>query len=143
MTLDTFNQAWTADRRTFDWVDASPRFAWPSDHEVAEGDAERWRGIVDLLLGWRSDPSRLIAEDIEPPQIAVIDHALRVCDAWRRAPYTPPDRVLPDAEGGLAFEWYREPWFSDLEFERDGRATWRVYSDSRPIERGHFFWKPQ
>src|SRR5689334_14669473 len=119
MIITRFNGAFTADVFRAGPIDVPNQFSFTGAGAESTGDRERWREIVDLLLTWRVDSSKLIAEGLEPPAREVIEAVLRSVVIWRNRVSRPPDRVMPNDDGGIALEWYREPWDYDVEFARD------------------------
>jgi len=142
MTTAHFNEAWTADLRGIAWTDPGLESGLTPGTTGTADPEDRRREIVDLLLAWRSDPNQLRADEMEPPSADLIDAALRILHGWRSVGPPPPDRVVPNAEGGLAFEWYPDPWFFDLELFADGSAEWSISKDVRLVARESMRWRP-
>jgi len=140
MTPTTFNEAWTGNRIASTWSEPSPRFSSRGSRQ-REGQEARYREIIELFNGWLSDPTQLQAEDLSPPARGVTEYVVQACQVWLQKNHPLPDRVFPEAEGGLVLEWFREPTYIALELSADGRALWASYRDSSPAGRGSFLWK--
>lgn len=140
MSTVRFNSAFTEDVRRTDHADAPNRFTFTGTGSESTGDRERWGEIVDLLLGWLTDTSRLVAEGVTPPDRAVTDALLANVVAWRQRGTRPPDRVMPDDDGGIALEWYREPIDHEVELRRDGSVHTATYREGQLVSRGTGRW---
>lgn len=86
--------------------------------EVQPGEAERirWQRLIDgRLLAWLSDPSQLADDGIDAPERGIIRHALDIAEYLRNEGNPAPEKVVPDPNGGMVFEW------------RDGGITETIY----------------
>ena len=64
-----------------------------------------WAGLIDdPLLRWMTGPFGVDEEGFEPPGKEVVRLACRIAHRYGAEGRTPPDRVVPDGDGGLAFE---------------------------------------
>lgn len=65
-----------------------------------------WQQVIDeYLTPWILDPTSLEEEDLEPPSLEILRLACRVARYLRDENWVPPLRVVPDGEGGVAFEF--------------------------------------
>lgn len=114
----------------------------------------------EVLLGSRSDPSRVEwdkiiddkllhrfasyvfdvrdDDDLEWPGRDPLAVACRVAQDLRNAGVAPPTGVVPDGEGGLAFEWRNADLFSSLEVKKDGSVELRQFHGGRLLRRQRF-----
>lgn len=77
---------------------------------ACQGRRQAWQSIIDnRLIGWANDPAALEDDGLEAPSRQVIDLACALCYAAMRAETQPPDRVVPDGDGGLSMEWKLGP----------------------------------
>ena len=90
----------------------TPVFAGANVREAelaGSGEARRrreaWDSVIDrYLVEWGRDASALEDEDFVPPGLEVVKLACEVAMEFRDEGLPPPIRVVPDGEGGLAFE---------------------------------------
>lgn len=92
-----------------------------SEEQAAREDREAWQRIIDdFLIEWGKDPSTLDDEEIVPPSREIIHAASQVAIALRDGGEPAPLRVVPDGDGGIAFEYRSEGWFRSLSICEDG-----------------------
>lgn len=98
--------------------------------------AEAWQELVDeKFIEWGRRPGREEDEDglVWPSLTAVgraCDLAAFLQDIWR-----PPDRVVPDGDGGIAFEWYRDLDSISINVQEDGTIEALCFENCRLVER--------
>ncbi len=83
------------------------------DHDI---DLQtQWQSLIDhTLIEWGRNPAQLEDEGVEPPNAETIAVAIDLARAvLKQAGLRPPDSVVPDANGGIVFEW-REDGVSRL-----------------------------
>ncbi len=95
-----------------------------------------WKQVIDdQLIEWGKDPSRLEDDGIEPPSGAIIGLACDLVRTMRDKGLPPPLRVVPDGDGGIAFEWKNGPVFQTIEIEEDGSIELITFENSRLVSR--------
>ena len=93
-----------------------------------------WDAMISQLLQWSDDPAEAGDDDgFDPPSYTAIGQALELARAWRDAEMVPPLRVLPDGEGGIAFERREGPSFKSLRVSADGTVELLAFENSRLI----------
>jgi hypothetical protein len=66
---------------------------------------EGWQRVVDKLDDWLRNPAQLEDEGIDQPTGRIVRIALDIAEQYREADvFAPPDRVIPDPNGGIVFE---------------------------------------
>ncbi|MBI4716805.1 MAG: hypothetical protein HY763_03295 [Planctomycetes bacterium] len=106
--------------------------------ERARASRGAWQhAIDDYLIEWGRHPEQLADEALDlvaPTPIAIriaSDLAMRARDnAW-----PPPLRVVPDGEGGIAFELRAGAVFQSLEVSGDGVLELLTFRDSKLVSR--------
>src|SRR5439155_3456622 len=82
-------------------------YAEPPVGRGTRSDDERggWRQAIELqLLEWSLHPEEPEEEGIEAPSRATIVLAIQVARRMGQSAVPEPDRVVPDAHGGIIFE---------------------------------------
>ena len=102
----------------------------------SERDAERnrvdWEKVIDYqLVEWGRDPSVFADDGLEPPSIDTIALARKVAVVLREHGWESPQRVIPDGEGGMAFEWADGPVFESVDIGADGTVEQTVFRDCK------------
>jgi hypothetical protein len=73
---------------------------------VSREGSQAWQTVIDTqLLEWANDPQSLEDDGLEAPSREVIHLACRLCHEAMQANMRPPDRVVPDGDGGVSMEW--------------------------------------
>ena len=99
---------------------------------VDEAKYEGWQRIIDdYLIEWGLNPDQLADDDLIPPSKQVIGYANRVAIALREAKWSPPLRVVPDGEGGIAFEQRSGDFFQSLEIRADATIELSTFKNCR------------
>ncbi len=77
----------------------------PSGSELKKLNAEGWRRTInEPLIDWGRDPSQLEDEGIDPPSRAIVTLALQFAMFLRDQNVAPPDRAIPNGDGGIVFK---------------------------------------
>ncbi len=96
-----------------------------------------WQEIIDnKLIEWGRDLSQLEDEDIVPPTDTAIHQASQLAIACRDRAHAPPDRVVPNGDGGIVFERWQGLVSETLEVFEDGSIEYAKYIDCRLQSRG-------
>lgn len=76
-----------------------------SDSDLKKISAEGWRRTInEPLIDWGRDPSQLEDEGIDPPSREIVTLALQFAMFLRDQNVAPPDRVIPNGDGGIVFK---------------------------------------
>jgi hypothetical protein len=84
------------------------------------GTDEGWERMIDnKLIEWGRDPSQLDEEGTVSPSKQTIQFAIFFAGMLRNTGMPAPTRVVPDAHGGIVFEFH----------EKDLNVTFRLSAD--------------
>lgn len=101
-----------------------------------EKNSEGWERIINrFLIPWGQDPSLLDDDENTPPSKRIIHLAARVAIKFRNAGTPAPVRVVPDGEGGMAFEWQEGKSFQSLNVSCQEEIEFCVFDDCREVGR--------
>jgi len=104
---------------------------------IAPTYAREWERIIDeKLVEWGREPAALAEEDLYPPTPAAIQRASDIAMRYR-AEVSPPQRVIPDGDGGIILEWWNGSRSNSIEIDGDGHAELVV------LERGKVAYRLQ
>jgi hypothetical protein len=85
-----------------------------------ESSRREWERIInEYLVEWGRDPSQLEDEGVTPPSLEIITLASKIAMELRDRCCPPPLRVVPDGEGGIAFEQRSGDFFLSLNLLHD------------------------
>lgn len=91
----------------------------------------RWAAILRTLGAWAIAPVQPADHEFTPPVgwlvEAASDYALQLRASGEQA----PDFVVPDGDGGLAFEWRAGTATRSLAMERDGSVVLLSFQDGK------------
>jgi hypothetical protein len=115
---------------------ASPRSAEMSitvfdiDHE------EAWNEIIDYkLLEWRNECEGFEDGEYEPPSLKAIDAGIRLAQVLKKQTIAPPQRVVPDGDGGISFEFKQDRELVTFEIDAEGNIEAYHFRDAMLKER--------
>lgn len=104
-----------------------------------------WAALRARLDAWAADPASAVGDGDEPPGVAALYAARVLVDRGERVGACPPTRVVPDGEGGLAFELHgnRALWVACL--RADGGIEVEEFANGvlrrrEAVEPGNFRW---
>lgn len=108
----------------------------PVGRQAASDDegrkAARWSELIeDQLAGWRRDPAQLEDDDILSPTADTIRRAIVVASSMRDQGLSPPDRIVPTGDGGIAVQFERDPEFVSIEIEPEGLVELLVFEGGK------------
>lgn len=95
-----------------------------------------WQSLIDeKLIAWATNPDYFADEDFDGPSRAVLSLALKFAQQLRDANQPPPNRIVPDADGGLVFEITKGGMSEKIHFWDNGDVEYIVIRDGRIADR--------
>ena len=106
------------------------------DFERDEKSREKWQELIDhKLIEWGRNPSQFDDEGVEPPSGEIILQAIELAEQFRDKELTPPDSVVPDANGGIVFERRGGDVSEVFHVWDDGTIEYQCFQGTRLRER--------
>jgi hypothetical protein len=105
------------------------------DYGRQDAAHESWDLIEKQLIEWGCDPSQLDEEGTVAPSPDTIQLAIQVAIELGRQDWAAPTRVVPDAHGGVVFEFQRRFDFESLHIMPDGNIERRLFKNHRLVVR--------
>ena len=102
---------------------------------IPAGSREGWNQVLDTLIEWGTNPVALEDDGLQPPTPAAIDRACKLALACRDRGLVSPQQVLPDGDGGLAFQHGAEDWSESLNIYSDASVEWIRFKNNRVAAR--------
>jgi len=106
------------------------------------GTAERrrakaaWQLVIDqTLLRWLENPSLLNDVGVEPPSGAILRLAIDYAEKFRNDCLLPPEKIVPDANGGIVFKRREGEITEAYHFWTDGTIEYQQYIGAHLSER--------
>jgi hypothetical protein len=109
-----------------------------AQHEEEQAYHKAWQQIIDQLIQWGQHPSNVDEDDWESPANDAIGAAFRLVRALRKERRPPPDRVVPNGEGGIVFELKSGSKTETFEIDDDGSVEYMYFQNSRLVKRESF-----
>ena len=101
---------------------------------LSEAKIAAWREIIDdRLSAWARDPEQLADEGIVPPSAAMFQLARDVATALCDQRVDPPDRVVPNGDGGIVLRWRSDRFTWTLELDSDGSMETSLMEHTRLV----------
>ena len=101
--------------------------------ETDSGTLVGWTKVITRLLEWRADPLQLLDEDYLPPTREIIDLAIAVAGRAAASNLIPPLHVVPDGDGGVAFERKEGAFFQMILVTSNGDIEILSFQESKLI----------
>ncbi|HEX8522845.1 MAG TPA: hypothetical protein VF669_11350 [Tepidisphaeraceae bacterium] len=93
---------------------------------------DAWNQIVDRsLIEWALHPERIEEDGLEAPTARSLDRAARIALNMRAKATPPPQRVAPDGDGGIVFEWMESEKHLTLACDRGGKLEIREFENGQ------------
>ena len=97
-------------------------------------DLEAWGAVFDTFLKWGLDLDKLADEGAQPPSARTVALAAKLAGNLRENGVRVPEYVVPDGEGGVAFEWHVNSGTVLLELRPDDTLESSVFENHRIID---------
>ena len=95
---------------------------------------EEWSEIIEKkLIRWGMDRDFLRDDDLVPPSEAAIAKAFEVVSFMRERDWALPTGIIPDGEGGLAFENRQGSAYQRIELDENGEMRLLSFENHRLI----------
>lgn len=115
----------------------------PAVSSGAESDApvtgrrplEAWHHINAKLLTWAANPDYFADEEFGSPSGEIIQNAIRIATVLCHEGFSAPDRVVPDADGGIVFETRRGGISESIHLWDDGTVEYYRLSGTSVVSR--------
>lgn len=93
--------------------------------------ANNWNIVTTQLNAWGDNPKLISEYDLTPTTSKVITQALLVVRVFSAIGVPPPERILPDGEGGVRFEYAGNNAFAVFSVENDLQLKYSVYDKEK------------
>ena len=92
-----------------------------TEQALAAAEIAEWREFIDgQLTSWASDPGQLSDDGVVAPSAELVQLAMSVAKMLRDRSVEPPDRIVPNGDGGIVFRWCSGDFTWSLELDADG-----------------------
>ena len=106
------------------------------DRAAGAANREVWNRVIDRnLVEWGVRPPDSGEEGFVPPTPTVIGLACQWAQRLRDIGVAAPQRVVPDGDGGIAFERSDQEWFSSLDILADRSVELLTFRNCRLVTR--------
>ncbi len=96
-----------------------------------------WESVIDRwLIEWGRSPGLVSQYGLVPATPDIVVLAVKVARACAEVGLAPPQRVLPDGEGGILFERGEGDVFEALSILADGRIELKSFKNSKLVSEG-------
>lgn len=96
----------------------------------------QWQSWIDgTLREWLRDPSQIADDGVEPPTDTIIRLALDLAEQFRDGGYPPPNRIVPDPNGGIVFERSVRGTSASYHIWDDGKVEYLEFLGTRLVSR--------
>ena len=103
---------------------------------VDQPNWDAWQEVIDQkLIEWGRDPAQLAEDDLIPPTRESVRQANRIALAFRDTRVAPTDAVVPDGDGGIAFERWEGDLSETLEISDAGEIEYVQLRSGHVAER--------
>ncbi len=93
---------------------------------------KEWDSYIDeKLIEWGLHPERFDEDDLEPPSPEAIGKACTVARSMRDDGCRSPTGVIPDGDGGIAFEIRKDPAYERIEIDEAGEVFYVLFLDCK------------
>lgn len=107
----------------------------PVNGSAGEHQHNGWQTVVEQLRRWTHDPRQLDDEGVEAPTSEVLAMAAAVAEVLRDAGVEPPDKLVPNGDGGIVFRWRSGQRAWSIELDSDGSL------ESYLLQQGKLVWR--
>lgn len=115
-------------------ADASSHAFFESEREP--GYQRLWDRLIDrTLIEWGSHPEKLSDDDVDPPSAEIIRLAIDWATRCKEVGFPPPDRVVPDANGGIVFQRSENDLSEVFHIWDDRTVEYRRFQGTRLVDR--------
>ena len=105
-----------------------------SDLTQREANGQAWQQVIDSkLVEWGRHPERLEEDDLIPPTPLALRVAVELAIKRRDGCHVPPMRVVPDRDGGIAFERSEGDWTTTIIVSSSGTMEILHWSGSKIV----------
>lgn len=95
-----------------------------------------WNQLIrSTLLQWAHDPSQVTDDGSDAPNAAVIQKAINLARRWSESDTAPPDRIVPDPNGGIVFERKEGSTSEVIHIWDDGDIEYLRFDGTNLVER--------
>jgi hypothetical protein len=92
----------------------------------------RWEDVIHgRLAEWNRDPVVLDDEGVEPPSREIIGRAIRLAHYLSSRHVPAPQRIVPDGNGGIVFEWFQDSTTESIEISDEGTLEYLRFVGDR------------
>ena len=110
-----------------------------TESPIVQNSREVWQSLIDnKLIDWGQNPEQFDEEGIEPPSRQTVWRAIDVAQHLSRTGGPAPDRVVPDAHGGIVFERQEQKVFETIRIQADDQIEYSLFVDSRLMDREYW-----
>lgn len=105
--------------------------------ELAKAQSvKRWNELViNPLIDWGRDPSILEDEGLDAPSFEIVNIAHRLAIGMRDSDFAPPDRVIPNGDGGIVFKQKNDNTLISIEICKDRTTEVTIFRNGNLIFR--------
>lgn len=116
----------------FGW--APPARESPEPH-IEKNETTDWMRVETLLNDWCRKQPRQDEDGIEWPAPAIAEIATKVARSLKACELPPPTRLVPNAEGGVVFEFQHQHQLQTIEVESDGSIELCRFEGAKLVDR--------
>lgn len=103
---------------------------------VASSAVTIWEHFIDhTLIKWGENSSLFADEEFDGPGREIISRAIEIAKQYARDGKPAPDRIVPDADGGLVFERRQGTLSEKIHLWDDGLVEYVQLHGTRVVER--------
>lgn len=95
-----------------------------------------WQNFIEqTLLSWLADPRQLEDLEVEAPSKPIIRLAIDLAEKYRDDKLVPPDRIVPDPNGGIVFDRCRDGVAEVIHVWDDGTVEYQRFIGPKLVDR--------
>jgi hypothetical protein len=99
----------------------------------------KWQAVIkQTLLCWLRDPRQLEGDGVDAPSGAILRLSLDLAESCMEDNLAPPNRIVPDPNGGIVFERRDGDTSEVLHVWDDGSIEFMKFEGTKLVDRGPF-----
>jgi hypothetical protein len=98
-------------------------------------NATAWNQLTDSLVGWGLRYAEDDDDELEWPSRSLLASAYSLARRMRDQDVPAPSNIVPNGEGGVAFEWRAGRLFTEIEVAKDGSSEFLAFDHGKLVLR--------